>query len=82
MGTLAGTHEEELAAAGYGVADPAPARDGSSVTFVRIGSTGFATVRVLTVRTGVVRLLAPVDDQSDYGEFQASEVLAVWQPPR
>jgi len=82
VGTLAGTHEEELAAAGYGVADPAPARDGSSVTFVRIGSTGFATVRVLTVRTGAVRLLAPVDDQSDYGEFQASEVLAVWQPAR
>ena len=81
MGTLAGTHERELTAAGNGVADPVPVRDGSSVTFVRIGSTGLATVRVLTVRTGAVRVLAPVDDHLDYGEFQASEVLAVWQPP-
>jgi hypothetical protein len=76
----AGTGAKELTAAGSGVADPVPARDGSTVTFVRMTSPGSATVSVLTVRSGAVRVLASVDLADYYGEFQSSRVLAVWQP--
>ena len=76
-GTLSGGGEHQLTAAGTGVADPVPSADDSMVTFVRMTSTTTATVDVLNVRTGQVRVLAPVDDADYYGEFTASGVLAV-----
>jgi Tol biopolymer transport system component len=80
QGDATGKHERELSSAGTGVADPVPSPGGSTVTFVRMTSAGKATVDLLTVRTGVVSELAPVDDDDYYGEFEASAVLSVWQP--
>jgi hypothetical protein len=76
-GSLSGGGEHEITAAGTGVADPVPSADASMVTFVRMSSATTATVDVLDTRTGQVRVLAPVDDADYYGEFTASEVLAV-----
>jgi hypothetical protein len=76
-GTLSGGGEHQLTAAGTGVADPVPSADGGMVTFVRMISATTATVDVLDVRTGQVRVLAPVDDADYYGEFTAWSVLAI-----
>jgi hypothetical protein len=65
VGLLSGGSEHQLRAAGTGVADPVPSADGSTVTFVRMTSATTATVDVLNVRTGQVRVLAPIDD-ADY----------------
>jgi len=76
-GPLSGGGEHQLTAAGTSVADPVPSADGSTVTFVRMTSATAATVDVLNVRTGQVRVLAPVDDVDYYGEFKPGQVLAV-----
>jgi hypothetical protein len=76
-GALSGSGEHQLTAAGTGVADPVPSADGSTVTFVRMTSATTATVDVLNVGTGQVRVLAPVDDVDYDGEFTAPAVLAV-----
>lgn len=78
-GSLSGGGEHELRAAGAGVADPVPSGDGTTVTFVRMNPATSATVDVLSVSTGLVRVLAPVDDADYYGEFRAPEVISVWQ---
>jgi hypothetical protein len=77
-GTLSGGGDHQVTAAGTGVAYPVPSADGETVTFVRMTSAPAATVDVLNVRTGQVRVLAPVDDADFYGEFTAGPVLAVW----
>jgi hypothetical protein len=79
-GTLSGGAEHELTAAGADVADPVPSGDGATVTFVRMSSATSATVDVISVRTGVVRVLAPVDVwlADYYGEFKALHVVSVW----
>jgi hypothetical protein len=76
-GRLSGGGAHELAAAGAGVADPVPSPDGSTVIFVRMSSATEATVDVLDVGTGQVRVLASVDDADYYGEFIAWSVLAI-----
>jgi hypothetical protein len=76
-GPLSGGAEHQLRAAGTGVADPVPSADGGTVTFVRMTSATTATVDMLNVRTGQVRVLAPVNNADYYGEFTGSEVLAV-----
>lgn len=81
--TLAGKGAHELTAAGRGVADPTPIAGGTEVIFVRMTSDTLATVQEITVRTGAVHMIAKldVDDVDDYyGEFRASDALAVWQP--
>jgi hypothetical protein len=80
VGTPKGTGEHRVRAAGIDVASPVPSSDGTSVTFVRMSSPTRATVDVLDVATGKVRILAPVDAAFYYGEFQARQVLAVWSP--
>jgi hypothetical protein len=77
-GTLSGRGEHELTVAGASVADPVPSGDGTTVTFVRMNSATSATVDTMNTRTGLVRVLAPVDDADYYGEFRAPDVLGVW----
>ena len=80
-GTLSGGGgEHELTAAGAGVAAPVPSPDGTTVTFVRMSSASSATVDVMSTRTGLVRVLAPVDVwlADYYGEFKALNVVSVW----
>ncbi len=78
--TLNGSGAHELAAAGRGVADPTPIAGGAKVIFVRMTSDELATVQELTVSTGAVHALAKLDLDDYYGEFRASEDLAIWQP--
>jgi hypothetical protein len=80
LGNGAGEDERELISAGTGVADPVPSPNGAMVTFVHMTSAGKANVDLLTVRTGVVRELAEVEDANYYGEFDGPMVLSVWQP--
>jgi hypothetical protein len=78
---ITGGRADELSTAGAGVADPVPIADDSMVIFVRMTSVRAARVEVLTVRTGALRTIATVDLDDYYGEFMASTVLAIWQPP-
>jgi hypothetical protein len=80
LGDAAGEHERELTDADTGDADPVPSPSGSTVTFVHMTSAGKASVDLLTVRTGIVRQLAIVDDADSFGEFEAPMVLSVWRP--
>jgi hypothetical protein len=79
-GTLAGGGGHQLTAAGVGVADPVPSADGTTITFVRMSSATSVTVDVMSVRTGLVRALAPADTwlADYYGEFKAPNVVSVW----
>jgi hypothetical protein len=79
-GTPSGGGEHELTAAGAGVAAPVPSAGGTTVTFVRMSSASSATVDVMSTRTGLVRVLAPVDVwlADYYGEFKALNVVSVW----
>ena len=68
-----------MAPAGTDVADPIPTANGTMLVFVRMTGPSSATVNLLTIRTGTVKLVASVDNADYYGEFQASRVLGFWQ---